>query len=86
MKELSQDRAFIKLYKADNENSLQLHTDNSYLTLSLCLIGEAEGAEVQFKNNMVKLNGVKSEYFSDEFYSVKPRTGWIYVHFGRHPH
>ena len=54
--------------------------------MSLCLIGEAEGSEVQFKNNAVKLDGVPSTYVPDEFYTVKPRQGWVYIHFGRHPH
>ena len=83
---MSRTRAFIKIYQTNNENALQLHTDDAYLTVSLCLIGEAEGAEVQFKESTVKLDGVHGSYTSDEFFSVKPRTGWIYVHFGRHPH
>ena len=62
LSELEKTRCFIKYYREDNENSLQLHTDNAYLTVSLCLIGEAEGSEVQFKNNAVKLDQVPTSY------------------------
>ena len=56
LSEMSVARVFMKHYLKDSYNQLQLHTDNSYITVSLCVMGESEGSEVQFKNNTVKLD------------------------------
>ena len=86
LQEMSITRIFMKHYVKDSYNQLKIHTDNAYLTVSLCIMGESEGSEVQFKNNTVKLDKCPKVTHEEEFFTVKPRTGWVYVHFGRHPH
>ena len=72
LEELSVARIFMKHYLQDNYNQLQLHMDNSYITVSLCVMGDCEGSEVQFKNNTVKLDKCPSVTHDEEFFSVKP--------------
>ena len=80
-------RAFMKYYKTASENSLKIHTDNSYISVSLCIVGDCEGCDVQFKNNATKLDGVEAKSdITEEFYTLKSRPGMVYIFFGRHPH
>ena len=44
--ELSITRIFMKHYVPDAYNQLKIHTDNAYITVSLCVMGESEGSEV----------------------------------------
>ena len=86
LSEMSISRVFMKHYHDDSNNQLKIHVDNSYITVSLCIMGDCEGSEVQFKNNAVKLNnsksgggggGVTGLHEDEPFFTLKPMTGWI---------
>ena len=42
LEDMSLTRSFLRHYKFKADNELKLHTDDSYITVSLCILNETE--------------------------------------------
>lgn len=66
-------------------NSLELHTDNSYLTVNLCLLSESTGSAVCFDGSK-PLEGRPRRKQESQQSKVDIPAAWVLLHWGNHPH
>jgi len=75
---------FVINYSSYMNKSLQLHTDDSDITINLCLQTDCEGTQVRFHGHR-STKIYKPDYWAGEV-DITPQKLWALVHEGQHQH
>lgn len=71
-------------FTMDGDREIKEHVDNrSIITINYCLFSDAVGSDIVFVNSK-KINAPFTKIIGT--YTVKLKTGWMYIHKGSHPH
>jgi len=72
-------------YSEFGDKKLNIHMDDSLITINYCLETTAEGNEVVFQGKKNMPNR-KYKGFHSPLLEIAPENNNIYIHYGNHPH